>query len=414
MQRAAEARARLTPALLREPPFRRYWSAQTISLFGDQISGLALPLSAVLALHAGANQMGFLTALIWLPSLLFGLHAGALVDRRGQRRMTMIAADLGRFALLTTIPVAYACGALTLAQLYAVAFGAGAMSVLFNVSDSTLFVALVAPDRYVDAQSLIQGSRALSFVGGPSLGGVMVALLHAPFAIAADALSFLGSALLLHRTDADEPSPDDEPEAGTTRAGVRFIVSSPVIRPLLAATATVNLFTFGFAALFILYAVRRLHVSPGLLGVVLGAGAVGGLVGAAVTKRIAAALGLGRACALGCLVFAAPGALVPLAGGPRPLVLAMLFSAEFLSGFGVMLLDITISAIFAAVIPDQFRARVMGAYQAVNFGVRPLGAIGAGALGGAVGLRSTLWIAVAGATLAFIWMLAPSVRRLVL
>lgn len=378
------------------------------------MSSLALALSAVLVLHVDATQMGFLTALIWLPSLLFGLHAGAFLDRRGRRRVTMIVADLGRCALLTSIPVAYGLGVLTLAQLYLVAFGTGALSVLFNVSDGTLFVALVPPERYIEANSLIYGSRALSFVGGPSVGGVLVQLLRAPFAVAADALSFLGSALLLSRTRATEPPIANESGSGAVSAGVRFIISSPVIRPALLATATVNLFTIGFSALFVLYAVRRLHISPGLLGVVLGAGAIGGLLGAAVTKRLSDRIGVGRACALGCLVFAAPLTLVPLAGGPRPLVLVMLFLAEFLSGFGVMLLDITISSIFAAVIPDELRARAMGAYQAVNFGTRPLGALGAGALGVTLGLRDTLWIAAAGATLSFLWLLAAPVRRLVL
>ena len=161
----------MVPALLRGRVFRRYWSASTISMLGDQVSGVALPLAAVLALHVGAAQMGYLTALEWLPSLLFGLHAGAWVDRRGRRRRTMIAADAGRAALFASIPVCYALHVLTLAQLLGVTFGAGVLSVLFNVSDSTLFVSIVAPERYMDAQSLVYGSRALSFAGGPSVGG---------------------------------------------------------------------------------------------------------------------------------------------------------------------------------------------------------------------------------------------------
>ncbi len=187
------------PALLRQAEFRRYWTAQTISMFGDQVSGIAIPLAAVLVLHANAADMGYLTALVWLPSLLFGLHAGAWVDRRGHRRLTMIAADLGRFALLGSLPVCYALGIFTLAQLFAVAFGAGLLSVLFNVSDSALFVAVVPADKYLDGNSLIYASRALSFVGGPSIGGVLVQAFSAPFAIVADALSFLGSAFFLHR-----------------------------------------------------------------------------------------------------------------------------------------------------------------------------------------------------------------------
>jgi hypothetical protein len=169
------------PPLLRDMVFRRYWGASTISLFGDQVSSIAVPLAAVLALHANAAAMGLLTALEWLPSLLFGMHAGAWADRRGKRRQTMIAADLGRAALMATIPVCYALHVLTLAQMFAVTFAAGTLSILFNVSDSTLFVSIVAPDDYVDGQSLLNGSRALSYVAGPSAGGLLAQALTAPF-----------------------------------------------------------------------------------------------------------------------------------------------------------------------------------------------------------------------------------------
>src|SRR5207302_9737381 len=136
----------MIPPLLRDRVFRRYWSASTVSMFGDQVSGVALPLAAVLALHAGAAQMGYLTAREWLPSLLFGLPAGAWVDRRGRRRRTMIAADLGRAALFASVPVCYALHALTLAQLFAVTSGAGAPSILFTLSDGPPFVSIVAPE----------------------------------------------------------------------------------------------------------------------------------------------------------------------------------------------------------------------------------------------------------------------------
>src|SRR3984957_2608589 len=199
----------LLPPLLRDRVFRRYWGASTVSMFGDQISSVALPLTAVLVLHAGAASMGYLTALQWLPSLLFALHAGAWVDRRGKRRMAMILADLGRAAALATIPLCYALHALTLAQMYVVTFIAGALSVLFTVSDGTLFVSIVPPDSYVDGQSLIYGSRAFSFMGGPSVGGLLVEALTAPFAVVADALSFLGSAVQLAVIKPAEPPSSD-------------------------------------------------------------------------------------------------------------------------------------------------------------------------------------------------------------
>jgi MFS family permease len=398
------------PALLRDRSFRRYWSAQTISMFGDQISSIAMPLAAVLMFKASAAEMGYLTALIWLPSLLFGLHAGAWVDRRGRRRATMIAADLGRFAILGSVPVCYGIGVLTLTQLYAVAFAAGVLSVLFGVSDSTLFVSLVPRDRYVDGNALIYASRALSFAGGPSAGGLLVQWLTAPFAIAADALSFLGSALFLGRIRPAEPPPAQGGK-GSIIAGARFIVRSPIIGASLCALATINFFGLAFLTLFTLYAVHSLHVIPGVLGLVLGAGAAGGLLGAAVTKRLSAAIGVGWAYVAGCVLFTAPLLLVPLAGGPRPLVLALLFLAEFGSGSGVMILDISIGSIFAAVIPDELRARVAGAFQALNYGTRPLGALAAGGLATLIGLRPTLWLAAGGATLGFLWLLPSPLPR---
>jgi MFS family permease len=385
------------PRLLLDTTFRRYWSAQTISMFGDQISAIAIPLAAVLVLHASAAEMGYLTALVWLPSLLFGLHAGAWVDRHGQRRATMIAADIGRFALLISLPLTYALHALTLTQLYGVAFGTGLLSVLFFVGNSAVFVAIVPAEQYIDGNALIYASRALSFVGGPSLGGLLVQLLSAPFAIVADALSFLGSAFFLRRIHPTE-APPDRSGKGSVTAGARFIVGSPIVRASLLAVAVINFFNLMFSALYLLYAVRTLHISAGLIGVVLGA---------AATKRLAGRIGVGWAYAAGCALFTAPLMLVPLAGGPKLLVLGTLFVAEFLSGFGVMVLDISIGAIFAVVIPDALKSRVTGAFQAVNYGTRPLGAVLGGLLGTELGLRDALWIATAGGVIGFL-LLLPS------
>jgi MFS family permease len=396
---------RRAPPLLREKrDFRRFWAAQTISLFGDQITELAVPLAGVIVLEAGPAQMGYLTAANLVPFLLFSLHAGAWVDRRGRRREVMIAADIARAGLLASVPVAYAFGALTLGQLYAVAFLTGTMTVLFFVSQVSLFVALVPRENYVQAQSLVYGSRAFSFVGGPSVSGVLVQALSAPYALLADAFSFVASAFFLRGIDVIEPA-TSAGEQGQVVAGARYLKRSQVMRAALCATATINFFNFAFFALFILYATRYLHVRPGVLGAVLGAGAVGGLLGSAITGRISRRIGIGRTYVLGAILFPAPIVLVPLAGGPHPLVLAMLFLAEFGSGVGVMILDISAGAISAALVPSHLRSRVSGAYLLVNNGVRPLGALFGGALGGAVGVRTTLWIATVGAVGGFLWLI---------
>jgi MFS family permease len=403
---------RLGPPLLRQSPeFRRLWTGQVVSLLGDQVTLLALPLVAVLVLHAGAAQMGYLTAAGLAPNLLFALHAGAWVDRRERRRRVMIAADLGRTVLLATIPLTYALGVLTLAQLYLVAFLAGTLSLLFSVSYATLFVAVVPRARFVEGNALVHGARAFSYVGGPSLAGLLVQVLSAPAALVVDAASFLWSALWLGRIAPAEP-PAAAPGRGQVTAGAAFIRRSPTVRSLLGATATINLFNFAFAALFVLYATRWLRVAPGTLGAVLGAGAVGGLLGSALTGRLGRRIGIGPAFMVGCVLFPAPLLLVPFAGGPRPLVLAALFAAEFGSGLGVMVLDVSIGSILAALVPDRLRARVSGAYTLVNYGVRPLGAVLGGTLGSAIGPRPTLWIATCGALTGVGWLLRSPVPRL--
>jgi MFS family permease len=408
---AAPARALALPGILRGRDFRRFWLGETVSLIGDQITLIALPLVGVLALHANAAEMGYLGASALLPNLLFSLHAGAWLDRRGRRRQAMIATALARAVLLATIPIAYVLGMLTMAQLYVVSFLIGTLSVLFFVAYSTLFVSLVPRDRYLEANSLLNGSRAFSFVAGPSIGGLLVQVFSAPGALIADALSFLVSAFSLGSIHPTEP-PTEEARRGHVKAGMAYIRRSPIIRASLLATATINFFNFVFWALFFLYATKTLDVRPGLLGLVLGAASVGGVLGSILTGRISRRIGVGPAFVVGSVLFPAPLVLVPLAGGADWEIVAFLFAAEFLSGFGVMILDITAGSIKAALVPDRLRARVAGAYMVVNYGVRPIGALVGGALGTWIGLRPTLWIASVGAIAGVLWLLPSPVLRL--
>ena len=400
--------------LLRGADFRNLWLGQTVSLFGDQVTLIALPLAAVLILDASAAEMGYLTAAALVPHLLFSLPAGAWLERVERRRWLMIASDLTRAGLLASIPVSYAVDALTFAQLYAVAFLTGTLAVVFDISYMTLYVAVTKREDYVEANALLNGSRAFSYVAGPSLGGILVQLLSAPAALLADAFSFIGSALFLTRIRAQEPPL--EPALGgmwaQVKEGMSFMFRHSILRPSLISVAILNFFNFVFAALFILYATRELGVRSGTLGIVLGAGAVGGLLGAVVAGRLGRRIGIGPSFVLGMVLFPAPLLLVPLAGGTKAVVLAMLFTAEFLSGVGVMILDINAGAIITAFTPHRLRSRATGALRFVNYGVRPLGALAGGALGSAFGLRPTLWFAAAAGLLGVLWLIPSPVPRL--
>jgi MFS family permease len=406
----------IPPLLFDAVDFRRLWFGQSISILGDQVTLIGLPLTAVLVLGADAAAMGYLTAAGLLPHLLFSLPAGVWLDRIQRRRRLMIAADLGRAALIATIPVAFAAGALTLPQLYAVAFLSGSLAVAFDLSWNTLFVAVTRRERYVEAMALLNGSRSLAYVAGPTIGGLLVQVLGAPLAMLADALSYLGSVAFLRRIES--PEPPIEHEAGNLRerllAGLRFILGDPIMRPTLLAVATINLFNFSFAALFILYATRELGVEPGLLGLALGSGAVGGVIGALVASRVGRRLGLGPAYALGCLVFPLPLVLIPVADGgmPLPLILGLLFLSELVAGLGVMILDINVGAIIAARTPDRIRSRSGGAFRFINYGIRPIGALLGGALGAAIGVRETLFLVTIAAVTGVLWLVGSPVLRL--
>ncbi len=405
---------RLVSPLLHETDFRRFWLGETISVFGDQVTQLGLPLVAVLVLGADAAQMGTLLAVGLLPHLLFSLPAGVWLDRVRNRRRLMIAADLARALAIVSIPVAYLAGGLTVTQLYVVGFLTGTMAVVFDISWSTLLVAVVRREAFVEANALFSGSRALASVGGPPLAGVLVQLLTAPVALVADAASFLGSAVNLARIGAPEPPIEVTQESIRTRlsTGLLFIFRDAIMRPILLSVATINLFNFGFQALFILYVTTRLGVSPGVLGAALGAGAVGGVIGALLASRIGRRLGLGGAYTLGCVIFPVPLVLVPLVSGPPEAVLAMLFATEFLAGLGVQILDINVGAVIAARTPDAIRARSGGAFRFVNYGIRPIGAFIGGLLGGIVGVRETLFVMTIAASVGVLWLIGSPIPRL--
>ena len=402
----------MLPPLLRENRnFRNYFIGQAVSLLGDQITLIALPLTAVLALDASAAQMGTLTTVALVPNLIFSLHAGSWVDRRGGRRQVMLVTDLCRGLLIASVPVAYAVGHLTWTQLYIVAFGTGVLSVLFYVAYGGFFQTIVERQDYVAANSLTHGSRAFSFLAGTSIGGILVQVLQGPYALAIDAVSFLWSALFLGRIHADDPPAEPHSSSGIL-AGARWIRGNAIIRAELLGVATLNFFNFIYFALFLLYATRALNVQPAALGLVLGSASVGTLLGSFVTGRISRRLGVGPAFLIGCFLFPAPLILVPAAGGPHWLVLACLFTAEFVSGFGLMLLDILAGSISAGLIPRTLRSRVSGAFMVVNNGVRPVGTAVGGILGTAIGLRPTMWIATIGALSGMLFLLPSPIRTL--
>ncbi|MDQ4029577.1 MAG: MFS transporter, partial [Actinomycetota bacterium] len=366
-------------------------------------------------LDASATEMGLLAAAGWLPHLVFALGAGLWVDRRRRKRSVMVATDLGRAAMLLSVPLAYWLDALTIGHLIAAAFAVGALTVVFDIAWGVLFMRVVPREDVVEANGKLMTSRSLSFVVGPPGAGGLVQAFGAPVAILVDAVSFVVSALFVGRVRVDElPAPDLDGERVRARlaSGFRFLFKHEILRPTLLCLATINLFNLGFGAIVVLYMARTLGLSAATIGILLGAAAVGGVIGALTAPAIGRRIGMGPALTLGAVLFTAPLLLFPLAGGPRPLLLGLLFVGEFLSGIGVMLLDIQGNSLAFLLTPEDMRARQLATFKFVNYGVRPFGALAGGLLAEAIGLREALLVTAVGGMLGVLWLLPSPTPRL--
>lgn len=403
-------------SLWRDRNFRRFWAGQAVSELGDRITELALPLLAVVTLHASPSQIGVLTAAVWLPSLA-GVLIGAWVDRRRLKRRLMITADLSRAVVLLSLPVAYWFGAITMTQLYGVALLTGLSKVVFDTAYASFFVRLVTRGQFMEANSKLSTTQSMSLIGGQALGGALVQALTAPIAVLVDAASFCFSALQLSRVT----TPDVEPEKSggsllsQTRDGMRYLLQHRLLRADLGCSTTANFFNFIGLAVLILFASRNLGLSAGTIGLAFGIGAVGGLLGAVSANRLAARIGLGRLVSFAAVAFPGAIAIAALASGPTWQRGALLASAEFVGGFAVMCFDIPLNSLKATIVPDTMRSRVSGAFRTINYGSRPVGAVIGGILGTTIGVRNTLLVSAAGGVLAVLWLICSglsSVRDL--
>ena len=396
--------------LWRDRRFATYWAGQGISQFGDRITELALPLIAVTTLHASAPTVGLLTAAVWAPNIL-SLFIGSWVDHQLRKKRLLIVADVLRAVVLLSLPLAHWFGVVTMGQLVAVALLAGLGQVLYQTAYPSFFVSLVRRDQFVEANGLLSSTRSVSFVGGPALAGGLIQVFTAPVALVLDALSFVVSALLIGRVKVPE-RPVDEAEDGLLRRardGMRLVLRHPYLRASLACVTTINFFNFVAAALLILFASRELGLSAGGIGLALGIGATGGVLGAVLAGRVTRRLGVGGTICVGAVLFSAPFALLPLAGGTLWMRMGVLGLVEFISGFGVMLLDVPLNALQTAVTPDEIRSRVVGAFSSINYGIRPVGAVLGGFLGEWIGIAPTMVLAAAGGTLSILWLMGSPV-----
>jgi MFS family permease len=413
---ALDAAAR---SLWRHADFNKLWLGQGISSVGSQVTLLALPLTAVLYLHASTAQVGLLSAAGLLaysgPSLLFGVMAD-----RMRRRPLMIAADMGRTLVIALIPVLAWTHSLSMPVMYAVALTQGCLTVIFDVSYRSYLPGLVGKEALLAGNSRLQGTASVAQVVGPGLSGTLMELLGPPFALLVDAGSFVASwaSLLLIRTP--EPAPERKP-AGEQRgvravlsevkAGLSFIYRSPVLRAVAGSASIFNFFSQLQITLFLVYAPRVKHISAGGVGLIFVCLGIGGVVASFTVRRMITRFGYGPMLLTGYLLGAAMVLCIALVPGSAGVATAIFTGVYFICGYGLVTANIAMMTLRQLATPAPLQGRVNASFRFAIMALMPFSALLAGVLGEQFGLRPALFICSAGMPLSVIWICLSPTRK---
>lgn len=402
--------------LWRDVNFTKLWAGQAISLFGSQITFLALPLTAVLVLDATPAQMGILMAVEALPSLLIGLFVGVWVDHY-RRRPILIVADLGRAVLLGVVPVVAILGLLRIEHLYIVCFLVSVFGLFFGVAHRSFLPSLVGREHLVEANSKLELSNSVAEIVGPGVAGGLVQVVTAPIAIAVDAISFLVSALLLGLIRVPEPVPRPAKQQNIRKEigeGLELVLRDRLLRSIAGCLSTLYLFNSVLEAVFILYVSQELGIGAGLLGLIFAGGSVGFLVGALLPRWVIRRFGLGPGMMVGLLLVGLSDLLIPLAGGSIAVAVAVavLVTAQFFFGLGLVIFNAGQVSLRQAITSDELQGRMNATMSFLAGGVVPLGGLLGGVLGETIGLRPTLLLAALGEMLSVLWLLLSPIRLL--
>ncbi len=406
---------RPTGGLWSHPDFVKLWTGQSISEFGSQISQLALPWLAAVGLHASAFQFSLLGVLGFMPFILFALPAGVWVDRLSRRRI-LIVGDSARAILLLLIPLLWATHTLRMWHLLVLSFVIGVFTVFFDVAYQSYLPSLIEREHLIEGNSKLQLTVSVTQVAGPSASGALIAALTAPYAIFADAISFIVSTVFMVRMKHRENIPQHTADAPRSKMwpdvkeGLRWVVGHPWLRAIAACTGTSNFFSSVLFAIVLLYFTRTLHLHAWETGLVFGVGSFGSILGALVVNRLQKRIGVGRTIALTSIAFSFGGLGYPLA--PKSFPLPLLFVAQMLFGFGAVAYNITQVSLRQAITPERLQGRMNAAMRWIVWGTIPLGSLAGGAIATQWGLKAALWVGAIGGIFSLLPVILSSVRSI--
>jgi MFS family permease len=405
---------RARASLFGDRNFRLIWGAATVSSFGYYVTDIAIPLLAIDDLNVTSFEAGLLRVVQQLPNLLFGLFLGVLVDRV-RKRPLLIWSDLIRAAALLVIPVAAFWDYVNLPLLLAVVFVVGSFNLLFDVSDGA-FIPLVVPrDRLIEGNAKIEASYSSAQTGGPAIGGALVSLLTAPYAIAVTAITLGSSATLLSRIDHEEPKPHVDESQSVRKdiaEGLRFVRHHPLMRPLLINAIGLSFFGLMFMAVYVLYMKRDLEISNFQVGLIFAAGGVGSLIGTFLTPWLNQRFGFGPVLVASNFFFGVTGLLIPLAVLVPDWAFELVIACEFLQYLGLMPYFLNTISLIQMQSPDHMRGRIMSTRKFLTWGVQPFGSLTGGILGGLITVPWTLAVAEIALLVMAIWLCLQPIRSL--
>jgi MFS family permease len=386
--------------------FLKLWGGQTISRFGSQITLLAIPTVAILTLKATPLQVGLLTTLEYLPFPVLGLLAGVYADR-WRRRPIMITADIARAVILASIPISFALHHLTLLQLYAVALSTGVFTVFFDISDQAYLPALVDRSDLVEGNTKLTISYSTANLAGPAVAGFLIELIGAARAVAADAVSFVVSALAIWAIRKPEPAPLPASASGRRglwtemQEGLQLVFGNSILWHIAGCTATSNLGSNMVFAVFLIFAYRHLHLTPGVIGVVFGISSFGSLAAALVARRMAQLLGVGKALASSITLLSLGMLFIPLAQlGQSVVVLTLFLFVSQLNWYDIIQLSLR-----QTITPDRLQGRMNATMRTIVWGTIPIGALFGGVLGSTLGVVQTIVVGGVVSLLSVLWII---------
>lgn len=401
--------------LWRHADFLKLWAAQAVSAFGARITREGLPLAAVLTIDATPVQLGLLAAMSTGPGIVVGLFAGGPLDR-SRRRPILIVSDLLRACVLMTVPVAAWFGALSMPQIYAVAVLVGAAAVLFDIADNAYLPSLIERTALMEGNAKLNATESLAEIGGPAIAGALFQAFTAATAIVANAATYLLSAVVLATIRATEPAPRPPATPHTVvqdiAVGAAAVFRHALVRPIFLMIATATFFGSFFAALYVLFAIETLDLSPAMLGVTIAIGGGGALVGAFAGPALSRRFGIGATIVLASFGCGLATLLIPLADGPPVAAMALLMTAQFFGDGLAVAAAIAAVSLRQSVLPNDVMGRV-GALFHVGTGLAAVaGAVAGGLLAVPFGMRQTLLIGALGLIAAPLWGLVSPLARL--